>query len=71
LSGGVSAAARVNERLANGPAARTSILDAGPISFHGGNKTSPCKFWAVSDVNTEELQEFVEKFQAAARAGGI
>ena len=26
-------------------------------------------FWAVSDVNSEELQEFIEKFQAAARAG--
>jgi anti-sigma factor RsiW len=26
-------------------------------------------FWAVSDVNTEELQEFVDKFQATARAG--
>src|SRR5262245_13884167 len=24
-------------------------------------------FWAVSDINLEELQEFVEKFQAAAR----
>src|SRR5262249_36925652 len=34
LSGGVSAAGRVDERLANEPAARTSILDAGPISFH-------------------------------------
>ena len=26
-------------------------------------------FWAVSDLNTEELQEFVEKFQRTARAG--
>jgi len=26
-------------------------------------------FWAVSDINAEELQEFVEQFQAAARAG--
>ena len=25
-------------------------------------------FWAVSDLNTEELQEFVEKFQRTARA---
>jgi anti-sigma factor RsiW len=27
------------------------------------------KFWVVSDVNVEELQEFVDKFQAAARSG--
>ena len=26
-------------------------------------------FWVVSDLNAEELQEFVNKFQAAARAG--
>jgi anti-sigma factor RsiW len=26
-------------------------------------------FWVVSDVNAEELQAFVNKFQAAARAG--
>jgi anti-sigma factor RsiW len=26
-------------------------------------------FWVVSDVNAEELQEFVDKFQAAARSG--
>lgn len=26
-------------------------------------------FWAVSDVSAEELQEFVDKFDAAARAG--
>jgi anti-sigma factor RsiW len=26
-------------------------------------------FWAVSDVNAEELQEFVDKFQATARSG--
>jgi anti-sigma factor RsiW len=26
-------------------------------------------FWVVSDINAEELQEFVDKFQAAARQG--
>jgi anti-sigma factor RsiW len=26
-------------------------------------------FWVVSDINTEELQEFVEKFQTAMRTG--
>ena len=26
-------------------------------------------FWAVSDLNTEDLQDFVEKFQRTARAG--
>jgi anti-sigma factor RsiW len=26
-------------------------------------------FWVVSDVNVEELQEFVDKFQVAARSG--
>jgi anti-sigma factor RsiW len=26
------------------------------------------KFWAVSDINSEELQEFVEKFQIVVRA---
>jgi anti-sigma factor RsiW len=26
-------------------------------------------FWVVSDVNAEELQEFVDKFQVAARSG--
>jgi anti-sigma factor RsiW len=32
--------------------------------FHQG-----LKFWVVSDVNAEDLQEFVEKFQAAAQPG--
>ncbi len=27
-------------------------------------------FWAVSDINAEELQEFGEKFEAAVRSGG-
>jgi anti-sigma factor RsiW len=27
-------------------------------------------FWAVSDINAEELQEFGEKFEAALRGGG-
>jgi len=26
-------------------------------------------FWAVSDINADELQEFVDRFQAAARGG--
>ena len=31
---------------------------------------SDLDFWAVSDINAEELQEFVEKFQTVLRTSG-
>jgi anti-sigma factor RsiW len=31
---------------------------------------SDLDFWAVSDINAEELQEFEEKFEAGVRASG-
>jgi anti-sigma factor RsiW len=44
------------------------------VSVHGFNirrwSDQGLELLAVSDINTEELQEFTDKFQAALRAGG-
>jgi anti-sigma factor RsiW len=46
--------------------ARTETVQGFNIKFWSERGLN---FWAVSDINIEELQEFLDKFQTAARAG--